>query len=334
MSKCYAHGSHTAHAARNGGMNLNRDIGRVGRTLINRRGFALGLTMVALEVLAGCGLPRSTAGSTTGGRVEVVAAENFWGSIATQVGGDHVHVSSIITNPDTDPHAYEAKPDDAKTVAQAKLVIVNGAGYDPWLSKLLDANPVSGRTVLNVGDLVGKKAGDNPHLWYSPHFVSQVIDRITADLKTIDPGDAAYFDQQNSTYKTVGLKDYMAVLATIKQKYAGTPVGATESIFAYTAQATGLNLITPPEYMKAISEGTDPSAADKATIDQQIATRAVRVFVFNSQNTTPDVNAFVDKAKAKGIPVPSVTETLSPANLTFQDWQTAQLKALLQALGG
>ena len=292
------------------------------------------VAMATTVAVGGCGLSGSTASSPRGGKVEVVAAENFWGSIATQVGGDHAHVTSIITNPDTDPHAYEAKPDDAKMVASAKYVIVNGAGYDAWLPKLLEANPVAGRQVLTVGDILGKKAGDNPHFWYSPDYVTQVIDRITADLKKLDTADAVYFDQQNSTYKTLGLKDYKDTIATTMAKFAGTPVGATESIFVYMSRALGLNLITPPDYMKAISEGTDPSAADKATIDQQIATKAIKVLVFNSQNTTPDVNAFVDKAKARGIQVSSLTETLSPAGTTFQDWQTAQLKALLKALRG
>jgi zinc/manganese transport system substrate-binding protein len=299
-----------------------------------RRTFRRAALALGLLTLSACGLSNASSSTFAGGAVEVVAAENFWGSIASQVGGTHVHVTSVIVNPDTDPHAYEAKPDDARTIANAKYVIVNGAGYDPWAPKLLDANPVSGRLVLTVGELIGKKEGDNPHLWYSPAYVNQVIDRITADLKKIDPTDAGYFDQQNTQYKTVGLKDYTATIDTIKQKYSGTPVGATESIFVYTAEATGLRLITPPDYMKAISEGTDPSAADKATIEQQIALKQVKVFVFNAQNTTPDVNALVDKAKAQKIPTPSVTETLTPATATFQDWQTQQLKALLAALGG
>jgi zinc/manganese transport system substrate-binding protein len=296
--------------------------------------YAVPLLWLAIA-LAGCGLSTGTGASAgSSAPVELVAAENFWGSIASQVGGARVHVTSIIVNPDTDPHAYEAKPGDAKTIARAKYVIVNGAGYDPWAPKLLDANPVSGRHVLTIGDLVGKKQGDNPHMWYSPAYVNQVIDRITADLKQIDPADATYFDQQNTQYKTVGLKEYTATISAIKQKYSGTPVGATESIFAYAAEATGLNLVTPAEYMKAISEGTDPSAADKATMEQQITQKQIKVFVFNSQNTTPDVNGLVDKAKAHKIPTPSVTETMTPASATFQDWQTAQFKALLTALGG
>lgn len=290
------------------------------------------LIVVSLVVLtAACGLGSSGSG---GGKVEVVAAENFWGSIATQVGGDKVHVVSIITNPDTDPHDYEAKPEDAKRTAVANYVIVNGAGYDPWASKLLAANPVTGRQTLDIGELVGVKEGGNPHFWYSPDYVTKVIDQITADLKKLDSGDAGYFDTQSSNYKSSGLKDYKETIAAIKKKYSGVPVGATESIFVYVAQATGLNLITPADYMKAISEGTDPSAADQATVNQQMTGKKVKVLVFNTQNSTPSVTAVATKAKAAGIPVVEITETLTPAEASYQAWQTAQLKALLKALGG
>ena len=289
--------------------------------------------MTSLAVVtAACGL--GTSGTAASGKVEVVAAENFWGSIATQVGGDKVHVASIITNPDTDPHDYEAKPEDAKKIAVANYVIINGAGYDPWAPKLLEANPVTGRQILDIGDLVGVKEGGNAHFWYSPDFVYEVIDQITADLKKIDSGDSIYFDTQRSNYKNYGLKDYGDTIAAIKKKYSGAPVGATESIFVYSARATGLNLITPPDYMKAISEGTDPSASDKATVDQQVTGKKVKVLVFNMQNSTPSVQAVATKAKAVGIPVVEVTETLAPAWVSFQDWQTAQLKALLKSLGG
>jgi zinc/manganese transport system substrate-binding protein len=288
--------------------------------------------LAALTATA-CGLgPTGTnAGS---GKVEVVAAENFWGSIATQVGGDHAHVTSVIVNPDTDPHAYEPTPADARLIAGAKYVIVNGAGYDAWAPRLLAANPVSDRTVLTVGDFIGKKEGDNPHMWYSPTYVDKVVDKIASDLAAVDPADASYFDQQKTAYRTTGLKAYHDTINAIKTKYSGVPVGATESIFSYLAADTGLNLITPYDYLKAISEGTDPSPADKATVLQQIADKKIKVFVFNTQNSTPDVQSLVDKARAQGIAISHVTETLSPANLSFQDWQTNQLKELLAALGG
>jgi zinc/manganese transport system substrate-binding protein len=287
--------------------------------------------LAGLSVTA-CGLGAGSAAS--GGKVEVVAAENFWGSIATQVGGDRAHVTSVIGNPDTDPHDYEPTPADARLIAGARYVIVNGAGYDAWAPKLLAANPVSGRIVLTIGDFLGKKEGDNPHMWYSPTYVERVVDRMASDLAAIDSGDASYFDQQKTAYKTSGLKGYHDTINAIKTKYKGAPVGATESIFSYMAVDTGLDLITPYDYLKAISEGIDPSPSDKATVLQQITGKKIKVFVFNSQNSTPDVKALVDKARAQGVPVARVTETLAPANVTFQDWQTNQLKELLAALGG
>lgn len=297
------------------------------------------LAAIVIPLLsAGCGIG---GGSSTpsappcpSGQAVVVAMENFWGSIATQLGGDRVCVRSIIVSPNTDPHAYEPKPSDARLIASARYVIVNGSGYDPWAPKLLGANPVSGRTVLTIAELVGKRVGDNPHLWYSPGYVDKVIDRINADLDAISPPDASYFDQQKTQYRTVGLKEYLDTINTIRQKYHGTPVGASESIFAYLSDALGLDLLTPNQYLKAISEGTDPSASDKATVDQQITNRSITVFVYNTQNSTKDVSALVGRAKALKIPVAEVTETLTPAGATFQEWQTRQLKGLLAALGG
>jgi zinc/manganese transport system substrate-binding protein len=290
--------------------------------------------VLALAACGGGGTSSTGTSSQSSGGLEVVAAENFWGSIASQVGGSHVHVTSIIANPDADPHSYEPTPKDARLIASAKYAIVNGAAYDPWASKLVDANPSAGRQVLTIADLFGKKDGDNPHMWYSPDYVTQVVDRITADLKKIDAADAADFDKLGTQYRTVGLKAYHDAIAQIKQKYANTPVGASESIFEYLSPALGLDLVTPPAYMKAVTEGTDISAADKATVQQQVAGKQIKVFVFNSQNSTPDVQQLVNQAKAKGIPVAEITETLTPAGATFQDWQTRQLQGLFKALGG
>jgi len=289
-------------------------------------------SLVALVLLSGCGLSAQTGSAS--GKVPVVAVDNFCGSIAAQVGGEHAAVTSIIANPDTDPHDYDPTPQDARTIAQAKYVIVNGVGYDAWAAKLLDANPAPARIVLTVGDLVGKKVGDNPHLWYSPSYVDQAVEQVASDLGKLDAADAAYFQRQAADYKVIGLKSYHDTIGAIRQKYGGTKVGATESIFAYLAEGTGLNLITPPGYLNAISEGADPSAAEKATVEIQIATRAIKVFAYNSQNSTPEIQGLVAKARAKAIPVVRLTETMPPAHATFQDWQTAQLKDLLQALGG
>lgn len=277
------------------------------------------------------GTSTSTSAEKSAG-MQVVAVENFWGSIASQLGGNRVKVTSIITNPDTDPHDYDPKPTDARLVANARYAIVNGAGYDPWVSKLLSANPVNGRKVLNVGELVGKKEGDNPHLWYNPGYVKQTVDQITADLKSLDPADAVYFDQERTRYLTVALKSYNDTISTIKQKYAGTPIAVTESIFAYMATSLGLNLTTPPKFMNAISEGQEPTAADKATFDKQVTQKQIKVFVYNKQNATPDTNALKQKAQSAGIPIVPITETLAPATSTFQEWQVGQLQALQQAL--
>jgi zinc/manganese transport system substrate-binding protein len=289
------------------------------------------LTAVALTAAA-CSTA-SSAQSTGGGSVINVAASiNAWGSILQQLGGSHVKETSIITKPATDPHDYEPTPADGRTIAEAKVFVENGIGYDSWAAKTVAANPDSSRDVLNVGKLVGVPDNGNPHRWYSPSDVEKVADAITADLKKADPGDSAYFDKQRKTFETKGLAQYHKLIADIKAKYAGTPVGASESIFAPLSDALGLKLLTPPAFLKDISEGTDPSAADKATIDRQITDKQIKVYVFNSQNSTPDVSAQVKAAKKAGIPVSTVTETLSPQGASFQQWQSAQLTALQSAL--
>jgi zinc/manganese transport system substrate-binding protein len=262
----------------------------------------------------------------------VVAAENFWGSIAEQLGGDRVTVTSIVTNPDTDPHSYEATARDGRTFVAAQFVIVNGVGYDPWATGLLAANPTTGRRVLDVGKLVGIPAGGNPHRWYDPEDVDKVIGQITADYTRIDPKDATYFDARMISFSTHGLAPYRSLIKAIKADYGGTPIGASESIVTPLAAALGLRLLTPPSFLDAISEGNDPTAADKATIDAQIQQKKIRIYVDNSQNATPDVTAQVQAARARGIPVASVTETLAPAGVTFEAWQVGELRGIQAAL--
>jgi zinc/manganese transport system substrate-binding protein len=277
--------------------------------------------------------PSSGPSSPGGSRVITAAASiNAWGSILSQLGGTHVQASSIITNPDTDPHDYEPTPTDGRTIANSGLFVENGIGYDPWATKTLAASPNPQRVVIDVGKVVGVAEGGNPHRWYSPGDVDKVADAITAGLKKADPDNAAYFDSQRQNFENSGLATYHRLINDIKAKYAGTPVGASESIFAPLADALGLNLITPPSFLKATSEGTDPSAADKATVDAQITGHQIKVYVFNSQNSTPDVARQVEEAKKAGIPVTTVTETLSPAGARFQDWQSTQLQALQTAL--
>ncbi len=262
----------------------------------------------------------------------MVAAENFWGSIASQLGGSKVSVKSIIVDPDTDPHSYEPMASDGVALAESQMAIVNGIGYDAWASKLIDANPSSSRAVLNVGDLLGLKEGDNPHQWYSPGSVRRVIDQIVADYKRLDPMDGGYFDEQRAAFETRGLAEYYRLIAEIRARYGGVPVGYSESIFQPLGQALGLKLLTPYSFVKAIAEGTDVSAADKQTVDAQAQRRQVKVWVYNSQNATPDVQRVNALARAAGIPITTITETLSPAGASFEQWQVAELMSLQHAL--
>ena len=275
----------------------------------------------------------SSTASGAGRKIVVVAAENFWGSVAAQLGGSKVTETSIITNPQTDPHSYEPTAADARTIAGAQLFIQNGIGYDTaWAPGLVSANPNSARTVLTVGDVLGLKDGDNPHQWYSHTSVYAIIDAITAAYQKLDPADAAYFAQQKTTFENTTLAEYNQLETTIKTKYANTPIGASESIVSPLADSLGLDMLTPYSFLKDISEGTDPTTADKAEIDQQIKNKQIKVYVYNSQNSTPDIQAQVTLARQEGIPVTTVTETLSPAGDSFQQWMVSELQGLEKAL--
>jgi len=292
--------------------------------------FLIALTLSAC--LVGCG--STTGGSAAKGSAKftVVAGENFWGSIASQLAGDRAAVKSIIVNPDTDPHDYQATAADSRTIAEGQIAIVNGIGYDTWMSKALAANPVDGRLTLDVGALLGLKEGDNPHQWYSPSSVLRVVDAIVADYKQLDPADRAYFDKQRRTFLTHGLAHYDALRKQIHAKYSGVPVGYSESIFQPLGAALGLKLLTPLRFADAVAEGIDISARDKQTVDRQAKTKQIKVWVYNSQNATPDVQRINQIAQASGIPIATVTETLSPASDTFEQWQVAQLTELAAAL--
>jgi zinc/manganese transport system substrate-binding protein len=293
-----------------------------------RRGL-LALLLFAL-LAAGCGASSTASGGS--GAIRIVAAENFWGSIAAQLAGSKATVQSIITNPAQDPHTYEPSASDARTMATTQLAIVNGIGYDPWAPKLLAANPVSGRTILTVGDLLGLNEGDNPHRWYDPNDVSTVAAAITQDLKARDHKDAAYFDHQFSKFENSGLSQYHTLIDQIRNRYASVPVGASESIFALLSPSLGLNLITSPTFMKAIAEGTEVSAQDTLTTERQITRHQIKVWIYNSQNATPEVQHLNTLAKAGGIPIATITETLDPATYSFEQWQVAELQGIEQAL--
>jgi len=285
-------------------------------------------------LIAGCGSARSSIGGGAPGKLQVAAAENFWGSIAAQLGGSKVAVSSIISDPDTDPHSYEPTAGDAVTIARSRMAIVNGLGYDAWASKLLSADPAepAARRVVDVGHVLGLRQGANPHQWYSPASVQRVIGQIVAGYDRLDPSDAAYFDQRRRVFETVDLAEYNRLRSEIQARYAGMPVGYSESVFQPLGQSLGLKLLTPYSFPKAIAEGAEVSAEDKQTVDRQVERRAIDVWVYNSQNVTPDVQRVNQLARAAKIPIATVTETLSPASATFERWQSAQLSGLLAAL--
>jgi zinc/manganese transport system substrate-binding protein len=300
----------------------------------DRRGVAAILVALLAAVVTGCG---SSATSSTnpaqasGKHLNVVAGENFWGSIASQLGGSQVTVKSVVTDPNADPHDYESDTSDARAFATADYVILNGAGYDNWADKLLSANPNTRRKVFTVAALLGRKEGDNPHFWYSPDYVVKVADRISSDLKSLDSTDSNYFTTQRKALATA-LTPYMNRIAAIHSKFAGRKVGATESIFVYMADALGLDLISPPEFMKAVAEGNDPPADTVATFLQQLQSKTASVLVYNAQTSTDVTNNIKQVAAQQGIPVVAVSETMQPPDATFEEWQLGQLNTLYNAL--
>jgi zinc/manganese transport system substrate-binding protein len=288
--------------------------------------------VVASVPLAGCGAAGEGAAAGAGGRLQVVAAENVWGSIAAQLGGGRVQVRSIIVNPGTDPHSYEPTAADARAVAGARLAVVNGLAYDEWASRLLAASPSGGRAVLNVGRRLGRRDGENPHRRYYPADVVAVARAVTADYVRLDPAAAAFFAARLRTFLVRGLSRCDELRREIRARYAGTPVGYSESLFQGLGEDLGLKLTTPPSFARAVAEGSETTAADRRTVDRQAEEHKIAVWVFNSQNATPDVQRVNELARAARIPVVSVTETLSPASASFEQWQAAELESLARAL--
>ena len=292
------------------------------------RPLVVGLVAMMLSACAA----RPVAGAPPGShRLHIVAAENFWGSLVSQLAGPGAQVTSIERDPNADPHQYEANASTARAFADADYVIVNGVGYDTWADKMLAANPRPDRRVIDIGALVGKKEGDNPHLWYNPSFVTAAADRMTLDLKALDPSRADAYDAARGRLDQA-FAPFRARVAQIKAAHPGAPVGATESIFVYMAQALGLDLTTPPELMTAVAEGNDPPASAVTTFDDQIRRRRIDVLVYNQQTSTAVTANLRMLADRAGIPTVAITETV-PAAMSFEAWQTAELDALSRALG-
>lgn len=263
--------------------------------------------------------------------IQVVAAENFWGSLVSQLGGTRTQVVSIVTDPNADPHEYESNSADAQAIANAAFVIVNGAGYDDWALKLIAASNTPNQVVLNVANLLGKKEGDNPHFWYSPYYVNDTVKAVYSDLISIDPADTAYFTQQYASLNA-SLGVYNERISEIREQFGGAKVASTESIFVYLANATNLDLVSPPAFMDAVAEGNDPPAQSIVQFEQLIQNGTVTVLVYNAQTVTPLTQSIKAMAAAKGIPIVPVTETIQPPDVPFQVWMNAELINLQNAL--
>lgn len=276
--------------------------------------------------------PSSVASSNTSGKVlQVVAAENFWGSLVGQLCGVHCNVTSIVTDPNADPHEYESNAQDARMIANASLVIVNGVGYDDWALKLLSASYNANRTVLNVADNLGVPNGSNPHLWYNPVYVNLTVKAMYNDLVTIDPADSNYYAQQYANL-TSALATVDARVTEIRDQFSGTKIASTESIFVYLANATKLDLVSPPAFMDAVAEGNDPPVQSVTQFQNQLESGNVSVLVYNEQTVTPITTQMKQIAINNNVTVIGVTETIQPPDVSFETWMNSELINLQNAL--
>ena len=264
--------------------------------------------------------------------IPVVAAENFYGDVVKQLGGTHVAVTSILSNPDQDPHLFEASPKTARDLHRATLVVYNGADYDPWMDKLLAAsgNGNGKRTVIVAAQLVGKKAGDNPHLWYDPHTMPVVAKKIVEALGQADPAHKAEYDANLATF-LASLQPIDGKIDALRAKYRGIAVTATEPVAGYLCDAIGLNMRNT-RFQLSVMNDTEPAASDIAAFEQDLRGKRVGALIYNAQAVTKLTQRMLELARASHVASVSVTET-EPAGTTYQQWMTKQIDALSQALG-
>jgi zinc/manganese transport system substrate-binding protein len=262
-------------------------------------------------------------------KIPVVAAENFYGDVVQQLGGDRVDVTSILSNPDQDPHLFEASPKTARALQQASLVVYNGADYDPWMAKLLVASKSAKRATIIAADLTGKKSGDNPHLWYDPATMPKVARAVSEALVAADPAHKSAYDANLAKFLD-SLKPLDAKVADLHGRYAGVPVTATEPVFGYMSDAIGLSMRNL-RFQLATMNDTEASATDIAAFERDLREKRVRVLIYNSQATEALTKRMLKLAQQSKVPTMSVTET-EPAGKTYQTWMLTQLDALGKAL--
>jgi len=262
-----------------------------------------------------------------------VAGVNVWGDVASQVGGALVSVTSVLDDPNKDPHEYQANVANAAAIAHAALIIVNGAGYDDFMSRLLAASGRGRAAVLTVASVVGVTGSDpNPHFWYSPAYAGEVATAIEARLVQLRPSAAATF-RANLAAVLAGEATVTDVLTSIRSRYAGVGVAYTERVPGYLLADAGLRVVSPSSFARAIENGDDPSPLAAASFDAVLARHEARALLYNSQVTDPATGDLETRARHDGVPIVGVGETL-PAGEHLYTWQAAQARALLAALGG
>jgi zinc/manganese transport system substrate-binding protein len=284
------------------------------------------LATAAAVTLSGCG------GSAAGkGRLDVVAAENVFGDIAAQIGGAHVAVTSILTDPNADPHLFEPGTSNGLAVAKAKVVLQNGLGYDAFMAKLEDSAPSSDRITVTIADVLGVHGKDaNPHLWYDVPGLGRIAGAIAGALERADPRHASAYRAGLARFAG-SLRALRREVATIRSRFRGAPVGYTEPVPGYLVAAAGLRNLAPADFTRAIQNGTEPTPAAVAAMNAVVDRHRIRVLLYNAQAVSPITARVRALAEHAHIPVVAVTETL-PAQLTFQQWMLAQLRALARAL--
>ncbi len=261
--------------------------------------------------------------------VPIVAAENFYGDVAHQLAGPNAKVKSILQNPDQDPHLFEASPSVGRELSAARIVVESGADYDPWMQKLLQAAKSSDRQVIVVADLAGKKAGDNPHIWYDPSVIAVYARVLSAVLAQDDPDHRAEYEQRLETFLH-SLAPLNQKIAVMRARYAGQPVTATEPVFGYMAAAIGL-VMRNERFQLAVMNESEPRASDVAAFEDDLRQHRVRVLLYNSQATDAAAKRLLAIARKSKVPVVGVSET-EPPEETWQVWMMSQLDALDQAL--
>jgi zinc/manganese transport system substrate-binding protein len=303
------------------------------RAVGNPRYRRIGISLTRTTVLvAAIGLLTARGGLAhasmpAANRIVVVAAENEYGSMASAIGGNLVQVTSLLTNPNTDPHEFEASASTARLLVNARLVIKNGIGYDAWIDKLLSASPRSQRMAFSVGEYLGHKDGDNPHIWYDSAGWTKEANVITADLIKIDPKHRAYFQQRKVTWLR-SLQPVYQEIATVRGVTRGKAVIATEPVYGYMIEALGATSLDY-DFQKAIMDGTDPSPRAVADFETALQHHVVHMLFYNRQVVGPTTSNMRSIAAKNHVPIVGVTET-QPPGLSFVRWQISQLQSVQQ----